>query len=120
MIGIVLASLAAIGLLVLGVGAIVAPRPSAAGYGLQTDDPVALALIRALGIRDIVLGLIVAAMLYLDAIEALKVTVGLLVFVALGDAIVVLTSGGRKQSLAVHVTGIVGLGVIWLLLHLGR
>jgi len=117
MIGIVLASLAAVGLVVLGVGAIVAPRPSAAGYGLPTADPVALALIRALGIRDIVLGLIVAALAYRDAFAALAATTLFLILVAIGDALIVGSSGGKRRSIAIHVVGAVGLFVIWMLLR---
>jgi hypothetical protein len=40
----------------LGAGALVAPRLSAGQYGLPTEDPTALALVRALGARDIAIG----------------------------------------------------------------
>jgi hypothetical protein len=40
----------------IGAGALVAPRLSAGQYGLPTDDPTALAFVRALGARDIAIG----------------------------------------------------------------
>ncbi len=47
----------AMGLLGVGALAIVDAKKSAATYGLPTEDATALALIRALGARDIVVGL---------------------------------------------------------------
>jgi hypothetical protein len=41
---------------VIGAGALVAPRTSAGQYGLPTDDPTALALVRAVGARDLAIG----------------------------------------------------------------
>ena len=40
----------------IGLGALVAPGLSSAQYGLPTTDPTALALVRALGARDLAIG----------------------------------------------------------------
>jgi hypothetical protein len=40
----------------IGVGALAAPKLSAEQYGLPTSDPTALALVRALGARDLAIG----------------------------------------------------------------
>ena len=58
MIGWILAALAAIALMVIGVGALLAPRTSAAQYGIVVDDPRALAFIRAMGVRDLLIGVL--------------------------------------------------------------
>lgn len=58
MIGWILAALAAIALMVIGVVALVAPRTSATQYGILVDDPRALAFIRAMGVRDLVIGVL--------------------------------------------------------------
>jgi len=58
MFGWVMAVATATGLLAIGVGALVAPRMAAGQYGIVLDDPRALAFIRAMGVRDVMLGIV--------------------------------------------------------------
>ena len=58
MIGIAFTGVIVLGLLGIGVGALVAPRASARQYGIVLDDSRALALIRAMGVRDLVIGVL--------------------------------------------------------------
>jgi len=51
----------AAGLIGIGLGAFVAPAFGAKGYGLPTQDAVALAFMRGIGVRDISLGLSIIA-----------------------------------------------------------
>ena len=63
MIGSLLAGLAALAFIAIGLGALAAPRFSAAQYGFPAGDPPSAALVRALGARDLALGAILAAVL---------------------------------------------------------
>src|SRR5262250_1075976 len=56
MIGWTLSALVVVSLLAIGLGAVVAPRAASAQFGLTVDDPRALGLVRAMGMRDVVIG----------------------------------------------------------------
>jgi hypothetical protein len=58
MLGLALAGLVALGLLAIGAGALVAPRAASRQYGIPFDDARALALIRAMAVRDVVIGVL--------------------------------------------------------------
>ena len=64
MLGWVLAAVIIISLVTAGFGALSAPRRSAALYGIVLDDPRALALIRAMGARDLVIGGLLAVIAF--------------------------------------------------------
>jgi hypothetical protein len=127
MIGWVLVAFATSGLVIVGAGALVAPRTSAAQYGIVLDDPRALAFIRAMGIRDVVIGVLLGSGLSRsrDLVAwALYVTA----LIALLDFVVVTidspTTGARAEargipSRALHAAGAIGLGLAGTVLHAG-
>lgn len=120
MIGHTLSWLVAAALLAIGVGAIVAPRMSSAQYGLPLDDARALQWVRALGVRDIAIGLVVLALLVMGEARALCWTIGLSAVVAVGDLTIV-GLGARPlpwRSVALHGAGAVGMLVTAALVHL--
>ena len=61
MIGTLLAYAAAAGFIAIGLGALLAPATSSQQYGLATKDATALSYVRALGVRDLVIGLLLLA-----------------------------------------------------------
>jgi hypothetical protein len=56
MIGWTLAALVVLSLVSIALGVLLAPRRSAEQYGIAIEDPRALAFIRAMGVRDAVIG----------------------------------------------------------------
>ena len=98
-----LAAAFGVALLGLGTGAILAPRWSSAQYGLPTDNPTALALIRALGARDIALG--GAFLASLNSRRALATLSACATLVALTDAAVVGTVHGWRPQHLIHLSG---------------
>jgi len=111
-------ALIAFGFLGIGGGAIAAPRVLAANYGLPVDDPASVAYVRALGVRDLVLGALVATFLLSSNRAALRATIGLSAFVGVADATVVFRVRGwsARNNLAIHALGAVALCGTWMLL----
>ncbi|GAC1576617.1 MAG: hypothetical protein NVS3B7_09600 [Candidatus Elarobacter sp.] len=91
----------------IGAGAIVAPKMSAGQFGLPTNDPVALACIRGMGARDLVIAAIVATSL--NEPRALRRALGWASLVGLADALVVAVARGPRPQHAVHLAGFAGL-----------
>ena len=76
-------------LVALGFGALSAPRRWAALYGIVLDDQRALAFIRAMGARDLVIGGLLAMIAYQRRREALGWGLCVTAVVALVDYVVV-------------------------------
>jgi hypothetical protein len=93
----------------IGAGALAAPRLSAAQYGLPTDDPTALALVRALGARDLAIG--GALVSNRDDRPALARICFWSTIVALADAAAVASVRGLRPQHAVHLGGAVALAL---------
>ncbi|HEY0396678.1 MAG TPA: DUF4267 domain-containing protein [Candidatus Elarobacter sp.] len=102
------------GLAAVGVGALVAPRPSAWMFGLATDEPAALAFVRAAGARDLILGLIIAASL--DQPQTLRRVVGCTSLVGLADGILLAALRGAHRSLVFHLGGFAAVAALALAL----
>ena len=62
MIGWCLAAGGILGLLGIGIAALLTPRTASAQYGIVSDDPRALAFLRAMGVRDFGLGLVLGVL----------------------------------------------------------
>jgi len=99
------AALGGVALVGIGLGALAAPGRSARGYGLPTDDADARALVRALGARDLVLGLLLGA----AGDRERRRLLALLAIVGATDASVVFSRRGRSRALGVHALGTIGL-----------
>ena len=131
MIGWVLSVLVPLGLVAVGLAALVAPRTSSSHYGLVIDDPRALALIRAMGIRDVVIGILLALLALARARAALVWAMFAVAMVALLDLAVVTAdrraaaaTGAAKRrfdrACCLHAAGAIGLLVAGAVLRAGR
>lgn len=122
MIGSALSVCAALAFLGLGAGALAAPRALAANYGIAVDGPDQIAYLRAVGARDAVLGLLIAAFLVRRETGPLAVTLALSSLAGASDFALVTAARGRSAplSLAIHGTGTLGLLAIAALVRIGR
>jgi len=122
MIGLTITALVALGLFGIGIGALVAPRASSAQYGIVLDDARALAFIRAMGARDLVIGLLLLLLLLAcgERRELLAFGMAASAVIALVDFVVVSAAGGRIASRVLHAGGAIGLVVAGLVIATGR
>ena len=130
MIGWMLSTLVLGALVVIGVAGLVAPRVASSQYGIVLDDPRALGLIRALGVRDVAIGVLLALLVREQAREALAWAMFALAAVALIDLAVV-TADRRATAAAgapprgldppryLHAGGAIGLLVTGAVLRAG-
>jgi hypothetical protein len=115
MIGWSLAALVVVSLLAIGLGGLVAPRSASVQYGIVLDDPRALGFVRAMAVRDLVIG----GLLGLLALARTPTTLGwamcLTALIAVIDLLVVTADrrtrvGARiDRARALHASGVVGL-----------
>ena len=105
-IGYVLAGLIAAAIIFIGARFLVAPRVAAAGYGVlaDVDQPGTRAYLSVKGIRDIVSGLLVIVVMIAGSIHLLGWIILAATIIPVGDAAIVLRSGGAK-SIAYGVHG---------------
>ena len=118
-IGPTLSALVALAFIALGIGSYVAPRALAENYGLPISSATEIAYLRALGTRDLVLGLLVGRFLATaESRAALRATVAVSAIVAAGDfsAVFGVRGGNAKTALAIHGSGIAGLLLVLALL----
>jgi hypothetical protein len=93
----------------IGAGAILAPKRSSRGYGLPADDPTALALVRAVGARDLIFGAIFLAMR--DDDVALARIAAWTSLAGVADAAFVASVRGLQPIHVVHVGGAIALAL---------
>ncbi len=118
MLGWFLSAAAIVSLVAVGVAALAVPRRSAAVYGIVLDDQRALAFIRAMGARDLVIGGLLAVVAFQRRVGPLGWGLCLTAVVALVDYVVVTAdrraapSGARaraRDTRLLHAMGAVGL-----------
>ena len=116
MIGWSLSVLIVVSLLSLGLGVLVAPRRSSEQYGIVLDDPRALAFLRAMGVRDAVIGGLLALMALARAREMLAWGIAVTAAIAVVDYLVVTADrritaprAGLDAARLLHAGGAVGL-----------
>ena len=104
-IGIVLAVLLALAIIVIGALYLVSPRAAASGFGLPLpeDGPNIAWWLRLKGVRDLVSGLLVLALMAWSGLRP----VGLILFVysliPIGDLLMILAAkGSTKRAFGVH------------------
>ncbi|MEL6345877.1 MAG: DUF4267 domain-containing protein [Myxococcota bacterium] len=100
-----------LGLLALGVGALLAPAASAQGYGVPTD---AATWVRATGARDLILGLMTLT-LWRNHPEALRYFIPLMLILPVADVILVLIAERPLIATLPHAAGTIGIGVLSIL-----
>ncbi|MEV0413662.1 DUF4267 domain-containing protein [Streptomyces sp. NPDC050448] len=94
-----LAALGAAFIVYIGVGFLLAPQSTAAGFGVPTwprDEGTAFLAVK--GVRDIASGLVVLALLLTGHRRALGWAMAALAFVPAGDMVIVLSSGGSAGT----------------------
>jgi uncharacterized protein DUF4267 len=125
MVGQFLSGIVAASLVAMGVGAIVAPRMFQVQYGIELDDRRALAFLRAMGVRDLAIGLVFVLLLRAHARPLLAWSMFAIVPIAAVDLLIVL--GDRRATGApgvgkaplLHAAGALGLLVTAVVLRAG-
>jgi hypothetical protein len=112
--GLVIAGFVALCLAGIGVGALVAPRASARQFGIVPDDARALAFVRAMGARDLVIGALLLLLAGAGRPELLAFGLIASAAIALVDFAVVSAAGARLSARLVHGLGGVALIVAGL------
>ncbi len=121
MIGLTLAGLVALGLIGIGVGALVAPLASSRQYGIVLDDARGLAFIRAMGVRDLVIGVLVLLLVGTGRPGLLALGMAASAAVALLDfAVVSADPSARPKARLLHGAGALALLVAALVIATGR
>lgn len=121
MIGTILAYAAATAFISLGLGALAAPKASSLQYGLATEDEDALAYVRALGVRDLVLGLALFAFSLAREGNAAAIVAELGALIGFSDFLIVASRRGNaaRRNLVIHGAGTIGLLGVWIAIRLG-
>ena len=102
--------LIAIVLVVVGLYALLDPRAVAHHYGVRVEGERETAYVRATGIRDVAIGVVLAATAYLHVIPLLIVVAAVGIIVSIADLWVVRRHGGGHRlhaAHAIHASGIV-------------
>ena len=121
MIGLVLTGLVALGWLGIGVGALAAPRAASRQYGIVIDDVRSLAFIRAMGVRDLVIGVLVLLLASTGRQGLLALGMAASAAIALLDfAVVSGDRAARPNARLVHGGGAIALLVAALVIATGR
>lgn len=114
-----LSALIGLGIIVIGVRFLLAPRVAAAGYGVAVAEEIgaAGAYLSAKGVRDIVSGLVVFLLIAIAGYRVLGGWMLVMTLIPIGDAVVVLRSGGSKAiAYGVHLATAVVMAVTGILL----
>jgi hypothetical protein len=115
MVGWGLSIVIVVSLVAIGVGGLIAPERASAQYGIVLDDPRGLAFIRAMAVRDLVIGGVLALMALAGARHMLGWAMCLTAVIAVVDLGVVVADRRRTsgppidRARALHASGIVGL-----------
>jgi len=100
------APLIAVGAVVIGIAAIMLPAKASKAFGLETQDEKTKAYVRALGARDIFIGLVIFVLYWHNEQKLLGWTCLFTTIVAATDFYITNTKGSRLLSLA-HLSGVV-------------
>ena len=120
-IPLIVAALLAVGIIVIGCFYLLSPERISGTFGLKppASDPDTRAWLRPKGIRDVVAGLVVLAMMLTANMRSVGIVLLVEAIIPLGDMSIVLGSGGSKsRAFSIHgVTCAVMLVVGLLLIH---
>ena len=114
-LGVAVAIILGIGLLSVGVAAVVAPELASTLFGMTATDPTALAYVKTTGLRDIVLGGLLFAFVALRTrLRVLGTSLMIFGLIPAGDAINVwLNTGSRSAAaLALHIVSAIAFLVL--------
>src|SRR6516225_8759284 len=120
-IPLILAALIALGIIVIGCFYLLSPERISGSFGLKppASDADTRAWLRPKGIRDVVAGLVVLAMMLTADLRSVGIVLLVEAIIPLGDMSIILGSGGSKsRAFSIHgVTCMVMLVVGLLLIH---
>ena len=120
-IPLILAALVAVGIIVIGSFYLLSPERISGSFGLKppASDADTRAWLRLKGIRDVVAGLVVLAMMLTADLRSVGIVLLVEAIIPFGDMSIILASGGSKsRALSIHgVTCAVMLVVGLLLIH---
>ncbi len=119
MVGLVLTGLVALSLIGIGCFALLAPGASAGQYGIVVQDPRALAYLRAMGVRDLVIGVLLLLLVGAGHRELLALGMAAAAAIAVVDYVVVSRDGTTGRALLMHGGGAAGLLLAALVIALG-
>jgi hypothetical protein len=119
MVGLALAGLVALSLIGIGCFALVAPGASAQQYGIVLEERRALAFLRAMGVRDLVVGVLLLLLVAAGQHELLALGMAASAAIAVLDYVVVKRDGAGGTALLLHGAGAAGLLFAALLIALG-
>jgi hypothetical protein len=105
MLGLAIAALMGLALIGIGAGALVAPRLASQQFGIVLEDPRALAFIRALGARDLAIGILLLLLAGAGRRELLAWAMAASALIALVDYAVVSAAGAGRTARALHAIG---------------
>jgi hypothetical protein len=112
-----LCGLAAAGLVVVGILALVTPKRLSRSYGVPVKEAGAIVYVRAVGARDLMLGVILASNVYLKDSVVLIVICAAGLLLSLADFFFALTAAQRLRSEhGAHLGGAIGFAVLLALL----
>jgi uncharacterized protein DUF4267 len=112
-------------LIVVGLYALLAPHALASHYGVSVEGDRETAYVRATGIRDVAIGVVLAATAYYHILPLLIVLAVVGIAVSVADLYVVSRHGGHRRmhtAHAIHASGIVAfvLVIAMALFAIGR
>jgi hypothetical protein len=115
----------AIVLVIVGIWALASPHTLAREYGVQVEGHEAAGFVRATGIRDVAIGVVLAATAYLHLLGLLVIIAAIGIAVSIGDLWIVSQHGGVRhfhRAHAIHASGIVAfiLVIAMALFAIGR
>lgn len=106
----ILTWIVAIGLACIGLYSLLAPRALARHYGVAVEHHTGEGYVRATGVRDLALAIVLGAIAYTHATPLLIVFAIVAIVVSLVDLLVVRSHGGHRgmhHSHAIHASGII-------------
>jgi hypothetical protein len=105
----------AVVLLLIGLYALVSPHAVARGYGVHADGHDAHGYVRATGIRDIALGVLLGAVAYFHSLPLLIVFAAVGIVVSIADLTIVWHHAHERRvhvAHGIHASGIVAFVLI--------
>src|SRR3954451_10663247 len=86
----------------LGLCFVVAPRTGAALFGIRVESGPAAAYVRAIGFRDLTLGVYISALALWSSRRALSIVLGATVIIPICDLVLIVSVVGLTWHLIVH------------------
>src|SRR6202035_5233111 len=114
-----LAAAGSVAVLGIGAAALLWPRQSTITYGIPMDDADALAYVRAVAARDLVMGSYVLWEALANDRKALEAGLAGCVIAPAADFILARGRRGNVPQLAIHGAGVLGVLAVWALVRSG-